>query len=130
MKVIKPDLKIYCLQNPVAATEFRAIFGDKYCHSLAFNPVFTTHLGESDLIVWDGLISVKMKRILPELRQSLSQNKVLLLIEDSMTLIEKNFFVQFFDSEDYPTVKLNGWTMLPEDLLPALEQCFQKMKNV
>lgn len=130
MKEIKPELKIYCLPNPALYTDLRAILSDKYCHSLPFDLSFTTQLTEANVVVWSGVLSVKMKRILPELVQALRQNKVMLLIEESSTLMERNPIVQTIDHSDWPTIKLNGWTLLPEDILPALEQCFQKITNV
>ena len=130
MKENKPDLKIYCLQHPQFITELRSILSDKYCHSLAFNPTVIHELAHADVIVWDGIISSKMKRVLPDLKQFLTQGKVLLLIEEPKTLVEKNQFVQVFDSDGFNNIVLNGWTLLPEDLLHALDTCFQKMTNV
>jgi hypothetical protein len=126
----KPELKIYCLNQPVVATEWKSILGDKYCHALPFTPVLTTDIEEAAVIAWDGVISLKMRRILPDIASQLQRGKMLLLVGESESLLKNQDQIKIFDPQGIISVSLNGWTLLPEEILGALEACYQKKNHV
>lgn len=126
----KPELKIYCLNQPVISTEWKSILGDKYCHALPFIPSLTTEIEESSVIAWDGVISLKMRRILPKIVGQLQSGKILLLVTDSESLIKNQDQIKLFDPQGVVSISLNGWTLLPEEILGALESCYQKKNHV
>ena len=66
-------------------TEWRSILGDKYCHALPFDYVITDNMEEASVIAWDGVISLKQKRNVPEIEAQLKKGKVLLMIGESQT---------------------------------------------
>jgi hypothetical protein len=130
MKKEKLELKIFCFGNPVLTTEMLSVLGDKFCHSLPFDIVITPSIEESSVIVWDGIISLKMRRVFPDILNYLRQNRVLLLIGDSSTLTEKQDILKQFQPDEIASVYLSGWNLLPEEILQALLTCYQKIKNV
>jgi hypothetical protein len=123
-------LKIYSLNQPFISSEWRAIEGDKYRHALPFEIVLTDDIEEAQVIAWDGVISLKLKRLVPEIKNYFNQGKVLLLMGESQSLFKNHALVELFNFKDYKIVELTGWSVLPEDILAALEQCHQKFKNV
>ncbi len=123
-------LKIYSLNQPFISSEWRAIMGDKYRHALPFELVLTDDIEEAQIIAWDGVVSLKLKRLLPEIKNYFKQGKVLLLMGESQTLFKNHALVELMNLTDYRIVELTGWSVLPEDILAALEQCHQKCKNV
>lgn len=104
--------------------------GDKYCHALPFELVFTEKLEEAAVVVWDGVITPKMERIFPAIEEELKKGKILILTGESQTLYKNHSNVRFFHSPEVATIELHGWTVLPEEMLAALETCYQKITNV
>jgi hypothetical protein len=130
MKKQKYELKFFCLGNPATSTELLSVLGDKFCHAPPFELILTSSIEESSVIVWDGVVSLKMRRIFPDILNYLRQNRVLLLIGDSSTLIQKQSFLNQFQPDEIASVCLNGWSLLPEEIIGAFEKCYQKIKNV
>ncbi len=123
-------LKIFSLGHPLMTTEWRSILGDKYCHALPFDYVITDNMEEASVIAWDGLISLKQKRNVPEIEAQLKKGKVLLMIGESQTLFKDYPIVSIFNSPEIATIQLSGWSVLPEEILAALEACYQKITHV
>lgn len=126
----KPILKIFSLGQPLMHTEWKSILGDKYCHALPFDYAITDNVDDATVIAWDGVISLKQRRIEKELIQHLQKGKVLLRMGESQTLLQSHPFVKLFQSPEIATIQLNGWSVLPEEILAALEACYQKMNHV
>ncbi len=126
----KEVFKIFSLNQPFVSSEWRAVLGDKYRHALPFEIYLTDKISDAQVIAWDGVISLKLKRLMPEIINHLNKGKVVLLMGESQTLLKSHEFVEFMDFSDYKTVELTGWSVLPEDILAALEQCHQKFNNV
>jgi hypothetical protein len=126
----KEVFKIFSLNQPFISSEWRAVLGDKYRHALPFEILLTDNIFDAQVIAWDGVISLKLKRLLPEIMNLLNQGKVVLHMGESRTLLKNHEFVEFMDFSNYKIVELTGWSVLPEDILAALEQCHQKFNNV
>ena len=130
MAQAKPVLKIFSLGQPLMHTEWKSILGDKYCHALPFDYTLTDNIDEAGVIAWDGVISLKQRRIESELIAHLQKGKVLLRMGESQTLFADHPYIKLFQSPEIATIQLTGWSVLPEEILAALEACYQKMTNV
>jgi hypothetical protein len=126
----KPVLKIFSFGHPLMTTEWRSILGDKYCHALPFDYVITDNMGDASVIAWDGVVSLKFRGFQAELEKQLTKGKVLLLVGESHTLFQKGSLVSIFNNPEIATIQLNGWSVLPEEILSALETCYQKITHV
>jgi hypothetical protein len=126
----KAVLKIFSLGHPLVTTEWRSILGDKYCHALPFDYVISDKMEDATVIAWDGVISLKQRRILPEIEAQLKKGKILLMMGESQTLFQDYQIVKIFNSPEIATIQLTGWSVLPEEILAALEACFQKIAHV
>jgi hypothetical protein len=127
-KKIIPVLKIYCLCQPLLMTEWRSILSDKFAHSLPINLELTDDPSQASVIAWDGMISAKMQRLLPEIEHML-KGKTLLVMGEAQTLLNDHPFVRIFEAvENAP--QLTGWSVLPEELLESLMSCYQKSSHV
>jgi hypothetical protein len=126
----KPVLKIFSFGHPLMTTEWRSILGDKYCHALPFDYVITDNIVDASVIAWDGVVSLKLRSLQAELENQLTKGKVLLLIGESHTLFQKGSMVRIFNNPEVATIQLNGWSVLPEEILSALETCYQKITHV
>ncbi len=123
-------LKIFSLGHPLMTTEWRSILGDKYCHALPFDFVVTDNMEEASVIAWDGVISLKQRRNQAEIEAQLRKGKVLLMMGESQTLFKDFPLVRIFNSPEIATIQLTGWSVLPEEILAALEACYQKITHV
>ncbi len=123
-------LKIFSLGHPLMTTEWKSILGDKYCHALSFDFEITDNFDEASVIAWDGVISLKQKRNLPAIEERLKQGKTLLLFGESQTLFKDHPLVSVFNSSEMNVIQLTGWSVLPEEILAALEACYQKIAHV
>ncbi len=130
MATTKPVLKIFSLGHVLMTTEWKSILGDKYCHALPFDYLITDNIEEASVIFWDGLISLKRQSIQQEVQALISKGKILLILGESSTLFENHSIVQYYKNSDASTVYLNGWSILPEEILAALEACYQKTIHV
>jgi hypothetical protein len=126
----KTVLKIYSLGHPLSNTEWWSILGDKYCHALPFDYEVTNSLEDASIVAWDGIITLKQIGNLQTLESQLQRGKVLLIIGEAQSLYQNHPMIKFFDSSEIATIRLNGWSVLPEELLAALEACFQKIVHV
>jgi Ni,Fe-hydrogenase III small subunit len=123
-------LKIYNLSHPLMNTEMFSIQGDKYVRSLPFEWQIVNDMASADIIVWDGVITPKNQDVIKPLLESFKTSKVLLLLGESMTLFKNHPMVQLVELSDLRYVELAGWSVLPEEILSAFDQCREKLKNV
>lgn len=126
----KQVLKIFSLGHPLMHTEWKSILGDKYCHALPFDYEVTQSLEDASVIAWDGVISLKQRRLEEEILSQLRKGKILLRMGESQTLFQGHPFIKLFNSSEISTVPLYGWSVLPEEILAALEECYQKLAHV
>lgn len=130
MAQTKPVLTIFSLAHPLQHTEWLSVMGDKYCHALPFDYVMTDNIQEASIIAWDGVISLKQRPMEQELISELKKGKILLRMGEAQTLFKDHPFVKLIDTQDIPTIHLTGWSVLPEEILSALEACYQKLNHV
>jgi hypothetical protein len=55
---------------------------------------------------------------------------VLLLLGESQTLHKERQGVKILNTENLNVVELSSWSVLPEEILGALEDCYKKLKHV
>lgn len=123
-------LKIFCLNQPLLTTEWISVMGDKYAQALPFDFTLVDNIQEASVIAWDGVVTVKQRRLLPVIEAELQKGKVLLMMGEAQTLFKNHPFLQLYQSSQVATIQLTGWTVLPEEILAALVMCHQKIINV
>lgn len=130
MKEEAKVLKIFQLSHPLMTTEWLSIFGDKYHNALSFKWMMVTDIKEADVVVWDGVITPKAAPLLGPLLEEFKQNKILLLVGESMTSLRNHPLVKLASLDGLRFVEISGWSILPEEILGAIEVCHQKLTNV
>lgn len=130
MKENKPVIKIFNFSNPLMTTEWLTLHGNKYAGILPFEWVLTSNYSEAEVVAWDGIITPKNQDIVSKLIDDFKSSKILLFIGESTTIFKDHPVVQMVDTSGIRFVQLNGWSILPEEILSALEECYQKLKNV
>lgn len=130
MKEEAKVLKIFQLSHPLMTTEWLSILGDKYQKALPFNWMMVTDVKEADVVVWDGVITPKSAPLVGPLVEEFKQNKILLLVGESMTSLRNHPLVKLAGLDDLRFVEISGWSILPEEILGAIEVCHQKLTNV
>lgn len=126
----KFSLKIHCLWQPLPYPEWSSIIGDKYCHALPFEIILTDKLDDAAIVVWDGIIPLKMERLFPEVEDQLKKGKILILTGESPTLFKNHPDIRLYQPSEVAVIEIPGWPVLPEEILAALETCYQKIVNV
>lgn len=127
---MKDTLAIYQVSHPFMMTESFSLLGDKYLHALSFSVIFVDKMEEADVIIWDGVITPKNHVLAERILEEMKKTKVLLLLNDSMTLLKNHRIVKMFDPINLNYVELTGWSVVPEEFLSALKLCHQKLINV
>jgi Ni,Fe-hydrogenase III small subunit len=130
MKEKSKPLLIYQLSHSLMVTEILALAGAKYASSMPFTWELTDDYETSDIVLWNGILSLKNEEFLTKIIDDIRSRKVLLLIGEAITLFTDHPFVKVPDLGDLKMVEIPGWSALPEDLLMALESCEKKLKNV
>jgi hypothetical protein len=130
MKEKSKPLLIYQLSHPLIVTEMLALAGDKYASAMPFTWELTDDYETSDIVLWDGILTLKNEEILVKLIDDIRARKVLLLISESITLFKDHPFVKVPNLSGCKLVEIPGQSSLPEDLLVALESCEKKLKDV
>lgn len=128
-KIEDKSLKIYNFSHPLVKTEWMSILGDKYRDALPFSWEIVDDHTSADVIVWDGVIGPKSKAINSVLEE-LKKAKILLLMGEGMTSLKSHPLVNLIDLDQIKYVEVSGWSILPEDILSALETCYQKFSHV
>jgi len=127
---MKESLAIYQVSHPFMMTESFSLLGDKYLHALPFSLNYVDKIDEADVIIWDGVITPKNHVLAEMILEEMKKTKVLLLLNESMTLLKNHPIIKMFDPINLNYVELTGWDTLPEEFLGALELCHQKLRNV
>lgn len=130
MKEKTQPLKIYNFSHPLMMTEVMSLVGDKYAQTLPFDWELSSDYAASDVVLWDGVITVRNRTIAEALIEDVKKGKVLLLIGESMTLLKDHPMVKLLNPENLNLVEVPGWNVLPEEILAALEACYKKSKHV
>jgi Ni,Fe-hydrogenase III small subunit len=128
MKKERGLLKIYCLSHPLVDTEWLTLLGDKYSGSLEFDFELVEEVNDAQVVVWDGIITPKNTYYVKPVLEKIRNSKILLLQGEIRTLFTGHPFVKMVNLENMKYVELPGLTVLPEQLLSALEQCYQKLQ--
>lgn len=123
-------LNIYCFNQPALNTEWDSLRSDKYRGTLNFDWKFVENLDEAQIIAWDGVITPKGRHYTEKIIQKLKDGALLLLMGEGRTLFKDSSLVELLDLDQIRYVELNGWSLLPEDILATLEVCNQKIRHV
>ena len=130
MKEKQAPLKIYSFSHPLMTTEWYSVFGNKFNHSLPFSWEMTDNYTASEVVIWDGVINSKNRSLAEKMIADFKSTKVLLLLGESMTLFKDHKTVELVNLTDLKYVEVSGWSILPEEILVAIETCFQKVRHV
>jgi hypothetical protein len=122
-------LLIYGLNQPLLTTEWVSMLGDKFSQALPFQFLLTDDISAAHVVAWDGVISPKLERIIPEIEKHLA-TKILLFMGESQTLLRDHPIVRLYQGNPERTFQLTGWSVLPEEILAMLETCYQKIQHV
>ncbi len=125
-----PVLKIFLMSQPLANTEWSSLLGDKYLGSTSFRWEFVENIQDSEVIAWDGVITPKFSIFKDQIFSLLASGRVLLIQGEARTLYKSHPFVELFNLESVKLVELPGWSVLPEEMISALELCRQKLGHV
>lgn len=123
-------LKLFNYSHPLMNTEMYSLFGDKYSGTLPFAIEFVDELNFSDVVLWDGVITAKNRSTIEIILNAIGPNRILLVIGESQTLLENHPLVHLADTKNLNFMELPGWSVLPEEILQKLEECFKKLKHV
>jgi Ni,Fe-hydrogenase III small subunit len=113
-------MNVYLFQNPMQSTEWLSLEGSKFKDALSFPWKFVQDPKEANVIVWDGFVSPKLAHRKTEIMEMLIPRKILIC----------NGAIDSEDFESVQKVILPGITNRPEELLGALVECFERLKNV
>lgn len=130
MKEKPLPLRIYNFGHPLMHTEWPTLMGDKYHHTLPFEWEMVNDVTAAQVVTWDGIITPKNQSMVENMMGEMKGNKILLLIGESMTLLKNHPIVKLLDPKDLNFVEVAGWSILPEEILAALESCHQKLNHV
>lgn len=130
MKDKNQTLKIFNFSHPLMQTEVFSLLGDKYKDTLSFKWEITNDYAASDVVLWDGVITVKNKEAVEKVIDDIKSGKVLFLLGESETLFKNHPMVKLQNTENLNCVARFGWNILPEEILSALETCYKKSKHV
>jgi Ni,Fe-hydrogenase III small subunit len=130
MKEKPIPLKIFNFSHPLIQTEWMALMGDKYHRSLSFEWEMVNDIESAAVVTWDGIVTPRNRELVENMLTQLKGNKILLLIGESMTLLKNHPVVQSFETNELKIIEIPGWSLLPEEILGALETCHQKLNHV
>lgn len=130
MKEKTEPLRIYNFSHPLMATEMLSLLGDKYSDTLSFPWEFTQDYQRSDIVLWDGVLTIKNEESVSKVLEHVRSGKVLLLVGESMTLLKDHPMVKLADTSGLNVVEVPGWNILPEEILSAFESCHKKLNHV
>ncbi len=130
MKEKPTPLKIFNFSHPLIHTEWMTLMGDKYHRTLSFEWEMVNDIESAAIVTWDGIVTPRNRELVEKMLTQLSGNKILLLIGESMTLLKNHPVVQSFETHELKIIEVPGWSLLPEEILGALETCHQKLNHV
>lgn len=123
-------LKLFNFSHPLLNTEINSIIGDKFSGSLPFKIEIVDSLEAANVVLWDGIVTPKNRKVSDKIIKSIGPDRVLFLIGESMTLFKGHDVAQPVDSSGLNVVELPGWTILPEEIISKVQNCYQKLYNV
>lgn len=123
-------LKLFNFSHPLLNTEVNSIVGDKFSEALPFKVELVDTLEASNVVLWDGVITPKNRKITDKIIQSIGADRVLFLIGESMTLFQSSDVARTVDPSGMNVVELPGWMVLPEEIISKVQSCYQKLYNV
>ncbi len=124
------SLKIFFLSQPLLHTEWLSLMGDKYCHSMPFKLEVTHDVESAQIVAWDGVITAKSASLMKSVLGLLKDNKILLIQGEARTLFKDHPIISQVDLELLNYVEMPGWSVLPEEMIAALEICLQRVSHV
>jgi hypothetical protein len=130
MKETKQTLKIFILSSPVVATEIFALSGDKYKNALPFRWEMTSDFTSAQIVIWDGVITLRNQAVMRSIISKMTAGKVLLFLNGSSTFLRENPTAKVMELDKVPLVEVKGRNILPEELISALEACQKKLSYV
>jgi Ni,Fe-hydrogenase III small subunit len=130
MKEKPVTLKIFNFSHPLIQTEWMTLMGDKYNRALSFEWEMVNDIESAAVVTWDGIVTPRNRELVEKMLTQLKGNKILLLIGESMTLLKNHPVVQSFETNELKIIEIPGWSLLPEEILRALETCHQKLNHV
>jgi len=130
MKEKPVPLKIFNFSHPLIQTEWMTLMGDKYNRALSFEWEMVNDIESAAVVTWDGIVTPRNRELVEKMLTQLKGNKILLLIGESMTLLKNHPVVQSFETNELKIIEIPGWSLLPEEILGALETCHQKLNHV
>lgn len=130
MKQKIESIKIFNFSHPLVVTEVFSLLGDKFSHGLPFSWELSKNYNESEIILWDGVMTPKNQKVVDKILSDVKTGKVLLLIGESQTLHKERPGMKLLNTENLNMVELSSWSVLPEEILGALETCYKKLKHV
>lgn len=130
MKEKPIPLKIFNFSHPLMQTEWMTLMGDKYHRTLSFEWEMVNDIESAAVVTWDGIVTPRNRELVEKMLTQLKGNKILLLIGESMTLFKDHPVVQSFETNELKIIEVPGWSLLPEEILGALETCHQKLTHV
>jgi Ni,Fe-hydrogenase III small subunit len=129
MKDNKSPLKIYNFSHSLFKTEWLSLLSNKYSAALPFQFVVVDGPEKAQVILWDGIITLKNKAYVDKLLSE-APGAMFLFLGESVTLAESNPQIKLVDRKALEYVEISGWNVLPEDMLGALQSCYQKLNHV
>lgn len=123
-------LKLFNFSHPLLNTEITSIFGDKFSEVFPFEIELVDTLEASNVVLWDGIITPKNRKITDKIVQTIGTDRILFLIGESMTLFQGSEVARTLDPSNLNVVELPGWSVLPEEIISKIQNCYQKLYNV
>lgn len=130
MKKNNTELTIFALSQPLWSTEWASLRGDKFRNALPFPVRFVSNIEEAQVIAWNGMLTPKSSSALKPLIEKLNHGSILLLMGERRTLLEGHPFVKFANSSKWRVVELPGWSVLPEEMLKSIHECWELISHV
>ena len=122
---MKENLTIFNYSHSMLETEILSLFGHKYLHAFPFNLKLTLSMENADIIMWDGVCTLKNKRVIERMLNLASKDKFLIILGETQVTHSPLF-------NDYPEVRkvdISGRVLLPEEILQVIEETYQKLKH-
>lgn len=129
MKDQKKNIRLYNFSHPLMETEVLSVLTDKYRSILPFECVEVYDLDQADIVLWDGVLTPKNQTRVEKMMETINSGRVLFVLGESQTLFKDHPIVKFVDPSGLNFVELPGWSLLPEDLLQGLNECYKKLNH-
>lgn len=123
-------IKVFCLSQTSRNLEWAPLLSHKYKDALDFNLELSSNLEDSQIIVWDGLITPKSEEIFNRVIKKLkSPDATLFYSGEERTLFSDHPYTKRYDLKD-TRLEILPARPLPEEILFALDTFWKKRANV